>query len=606
MEEATLNIIKDKKQKNKSEDASMEFDEYLDEMGGMSRYQIASALAVSILIFGSCTVTTMPVYLSATPEFRCSFSVKNISNQFHLTKDITTKLIPKTSSKEYNSCNQYILNGTSCNTTNMTELCTGNISVSSAVKECNRYDYDRNVYTESITTEWDLVCDRTILKTLANSATFLGFLLGSIMIGLVADWFGRKSSMLGGAILATLLSLATAFAPSYNTYMVMYVLFASTSLTRYIVAYTYVSEISSKGRRQEMLLFVSMIGTLGDVSTSIASYFLRHWRHILIYSGVISILYVPSHFFISESPRWLLSIGQEKSAKKVVKRYCKSKGTHLKKEKWKCVLELERLKRLESKKQNKYSTLDLFKPVHVRIITLNVMLSWFVASMVFYGLVLNIGNLAGNPYINGVINSFMDVFACIGTIFAVKKFSKSNLLACSFCFTGISCLTSMLFRLQGFTVTSVVLAMMGKFAAAMNYKLVYVITTELFPTILRGTGLSLGSASARIGAILSPFAIMVQDKYPWFMQTVFGSLSVIAGLCALAYPNTNNIKLMSTLEETEDFCAENMPKLCQRKKTANNRRFTSAYLPSDQSSIEETTDTQIELEDSEQIVIHDC
>ena len=40
---------------------------------------------------------------------------------------------------------------------------------------------------------------------------------------------------------------------------------------------------------------------------------------------------------------------------------------------------------------------DLFRQPLMRILCLNVMFSWFTVSMVFYGLALNGGNLAGTP-----------------------------------------------------------------------------------------------------------------------------------------------------------------------------------------------------------------
>ena len=44
---------------------------------------------------------------------------------------------------------------------------------------------------------------------------------------------------------------------------------------------------------------------------------------------------------------------------------------------------------------------DLFRRPRMRIMCFNVMFSWFTVSMVFYGLALNGGNLAGIFYIYG-------------------------------------------------------------------------------------------------------------------------------------------------------------------------------------------------------------
>lgn len=46
-------------------------------------------------------------------------------------------------------------------------------------------------------------------------------------------------------------------------------------------------------------------------------------------------------------------------------------------------------------KEKKYLISDLFRPRLMRLVSLNVMYIWFVVSMVFYGLTLNVGKLAG-------------------------------------------------------------------------------------------------------------------------------------------------------------------------------------------------------------------
>ena len=50
-----------------------------------------------------------------------------------------------------------------------------------------------------------------------------------------------------------------------------------------------------------------------------------------------------------------------------------------------------------SSNENKsYSQYELFKRPKMRIITINLMFNWFVVSLVYYGLSLNSGALAGN------------------------------------------------------------------------------------------------------------------------------------------------------------------------------------------------------------------
>ena len=42
------------------------------------------------------------------------------------------------------------------------------------------------------------------------------------------------------------------------------------------------------------------------------------------------------------------------------------------------------------------------------------------------------------------------------------------------------------------------------------------------------------------------------------MQTIFGSLSIIAGFLTVLYPETNGLKFSTSLEEAENFYRQNI------------------------------------------------
>ena len=59
--------------------------------------------------------------------------------------------------------------------------------------------------------------------------------------------------------------------------------------------------------------------------------------------------------------------------------------------------------------------------------------------------------------------------------------------------------------------------------------------------------------AARVGSICSPYIILLQDYVSWLPTTIFGALSIIAGLSALTFPETMNRTMPQTLQEAELF-----------------------------------------------------
>lgn len=79
------------------------------------------------------------------------------------------------------------------NFTNITSLnkCTiqySGIKDNSSITEvCREWVYDKTYYHTTLTEDWSMVCDRSILRGAVQTVYFMGYLIGSIFIGVLAD-----------------------------------------------------------------------------------------------------------------------------------------------------------------------------------------------------------------------------------------------------------------------------------------------------------------------------------------------------------------------------------------------------------------------------------
>lgn len=53
--------------------------------------------------------------------------------------------------------------------------------------ECPYHDFDKTIFTETIQSTWDLVCDRSQWANMSQTIFMFGILVGNIMFGTLAD-----------------------------------------------------------------------------------------------------------------------------------------------------------------------------------------------------------------------------------------------------------------------------------------------------------------------------------------------------------------------------------------------------------------------------------
>nr|XP_039274245.1 solute carrier family 22 member 6-like [Styela clava] len=99
----------------------------------------------------------------------------------------------------------------------------------------------------------------------------------------------------------------------------------------------------------------------------------------------------------------------------------------------------------------------------------------------------------------------------------------------------------------------VVFAFIGRSLVSGSYAIIYNFTGELFPTVIRSNAIGFGAMCARIGSVLSPFIIGLQDYVSWLPNTIFGAVAVIGGLLSLTFRDTTGKPMMETIEEAELF-----------------------------------------------------
>ncbi|GBN08608.1 Solute carrier family 22 member 7 [Araneus ventricosus] len=95
-----------------------------------------------------------------------------------------------------------------------------------------------------------------------------------------------------------------------------------------------------------------------------------------------------------------------------------------------------------------------------------------------------------------------------------------------------------------------IVSLFGKFFITSSFSIIYVFSTEIFPTMVRTVGLGSAEVCALSGAIIAPFVReMGKASHPLVPQFIFGFLAVTAGFLSLLLPETKNRSIPDTIRE---------------------------------------------------------
>ncbi|XP_029643870.1 organic cation transporter protein-like [Octopus sinensis] len=203
-------------------------------------------------------------------------------------------------------------------------------------------------------------------------------------------------------------------------------------------------------------------------------------------------------------------------------------------------------------KQKTYLFIDLFKTSFIALITLNICFGWMVCSMLYYGVSLNSVDMAGNRYLNFLLMHVVEFPSMVTSYYLCKRFGHRKPTTFCMMFSGLNCIVSN-FVTKGSFWFPLILVILGKFGIAAAFASVYLLSAEIFPTVVRANGLGVASVSARIGGIIAPFILQLSAYIKWLPLSIYGVLSVMSGMLLLLLPEPKDKDLPQTFEDLENW-----------------------------------------------------
>ncbi|XP_066571423.1 organic cation transporter protein-like [Amia ocellicauda] len=532
------------------------FEQILDIIGHFGKYQKLMYIALCFVAFTSAWYTLAQVFLCATPEHHCKpaevpflFTISNASKE-----RLWNITVPPETSQHgkylWSKCQQYNL--TQINLPSRPEEWDSadppKHGWNQSVVSCQAWEYDTSVFSSTVVTEWDLVCERSWMRQLDTVLFMLGCLVGSSPVGWVADRYGRRKVVLVSAALAILCTLGMVFSPAFWFFTVLRFLNGLLSLALYNVSYTLGMEFVGPTKKKVPGMIMNLAFTLGHVLLTGVAYGSGSWRMIQLTVTLVSAGVMLCCWFLPESARWLILRDREEEAKVIIRKAARINQRPLPAN---FILTASTDSKAWRLDQRKYTATDLLRTPILRRNTLILCYNWFSVCCSYYGLVYNIQNLSGDPYVNFLLIGLAEVPAHIGLLLILDRTRRKLLLLGTQLLGAGACLGAAAFAWLEMAWLTVGLCLVGQFLISAAFTGVYLYSAEVMPTPLRTTGIGFCNTLGRLGSSLCPWVILLGDTWKPSPFIVFAVLTTTAGLLAIWLPETLGRRLPETLEDAE-------------------------------------------------------
>ncbi|GFR88482.1 organic cation transporter protein [Elysia marginata] len=416
----------------------MNLDQLSIHLGQFGPYQKQKYLLMCLFALLSAFHALNMVFVGAEPEHWCSLPDSNFSDtpMANISQSEAKELfIPKAA-----QCLHYDIDARLAqikeSAYNFSDVMTAETGRNVTKRACTKgHSYATDKYKSTITSEFDLVCERKHWRSTSKSIFFGGRLVGAFVFGQLSDRFGRRPMFFAGVLTLLVAGTVASLSPSMLVFLPMYFLQGAAHTGAFLVAFTLSTELVGPDYRVVAGFVIQIFYNLGYVILAGLAYFIRDWRHLELTITLPALLFGFYWWFLPESLPWLLSQGRDEEAEAIVQAAAKKNGVKLDPEVLQALKEEPALRA----GNRRYTALDCVRTRGIAFMSVTIWSNWLVNSFVFYGIALNSENLSGDPYLNFCFIGGVGIFAEILCIVVVKPFGRRLSLIISMCLAGIVC-----------------------------------------------------------------------------------------------------------------------------------------------------------------------
>ncbi|XP_047989449.1 carcinine transporter-like [Leguminivora glycinivorella] len=402
----------------------------------------------------------------------------------------------------------------------------------------------------TISSELGWVCDKDSYQATAQSIFFVGSIVGGLVVGWIADRYGRLPAAAVGTVVGGIAGVVSIFARDFVEFAVcrffMGMSWDSCMLMVYLLVLEYVAP---KYRSLIANLPFAIFYTSAVVSLPWIALACNDWKTLSLVTCIPMIFAILTPFLMPESPRWLLSVGRVDDAIKRIQRI----GEVNKKEVPAKLIEQFKICYSQDEETNT-SAVDFFKRPLLRNNKFVCMcVGYMCCTIVFDALARSVGQLDYNFFVSFTVISFTEFPSLCLVSFVLDWTGRKWMSVVTF---SVSCVFSLLTVVVGGGLAAVLAAMVARFAVNITFNTTMQWAAEMLPTPVRGSGMAVVHICSYVATVISPFIVYSEVYYAWLPMALVSGVAALGALMVLGLPETAGKVLPHTLDDAETLIRE--------------------------------------------------
>ncbi|CAG9769662.1 unnamed protein product [Ceutorhynchus assimilis] len=524
-------------------------DAILIKLGDFGKYQIYVFTLVCVAVVLHSMVYIAYVFTAMDLDYRCRIPECDSPIIPEYQQPWLGNSIPYTNRRP-DKCSRYVpfKNDTGLNNCTLADF---NMDI---VERCQDFVYSGVEHT--ILKEYNLQCDNNLWKlTMVGTINNIGQFFGLMISGFISDKYGRKVVLVWGVVLSGICGCLRTFMPTYELFLIFEFLDAAFGCGSFICGFVLGVELVGPEKRIIAGTIIASCGAVGEILIAIAAWSTKSWKLLILICYAPSILLLSYLWLLPESLRWNLSKGRIAECQETLRTLAKVNGKEISDKELETldivVAEINEPGKSLGKSSSLFMEAFTSRTLMLRLIACCI--CWVTCTFLFYGLTLNsVSLVAGNKYLDFILTSLVEIPAYFACNFVVEKCGRKKTLFVSYLLTGAACLL-FIFIPNTSRWGSLSVYLIGKFGATASFTILYVITSEMFPTNLRNSFMGTCSTFGRCGSMISPQTPLLAKLWGPLPLLSFAGMSLIAGVLTLLFPETLHKKLPDTVKEAEDI-----------------------------------------------------